>query len=273
MAHADINPFFLSWQQRGVEFLLSQETVSPERSLCHAKEHKAVQRKRVQYTSEERQRGAVASGQSAQRMQSAQPQAAQRTGARSSYAKPQRPAPAQSVWQDPHGNKIQKVTEDACGCLAQVTSLPTAWQERLEKTRPTPVLFSYWALGYDLYGQADVNRRELLKKMIMQDLKQTGNAYSFWPVALPEENTLVANPAAFWAGLKHLQTRGLVLFGSKAAQAVGMANTVLAGTRSVHNNCHVLVVQDIDYVMQQPRYYQQMMSFLTSFLGQFSHIA
>ncbi len=241
MAFTDINPFFLSWQQQGLDFLLSNTPVDSAQSLCHAR--------------------------SAQPIQPKSPRSVQRPVQRPAQKAPQefKQAPRQTP-----NVQVQEPKQQARNLAQENTTLPLAWQERLNKTNATPVLFSYFALGLDLYGKADPKRRDILKKIILNDLSQAGNTFSFWPVALPENEELVSNPQAFWQGIRQLNARGLVLFGEKSVQAAGITEKALPGRRLIYNNCRVLIVQDIEFIIEHPQHLPQMISFLKDFLQPFA---
>lgn len=95
---------------------------------------------------------------------------------------------------------------------------PAGWRERLQQTRPAPVIWTYWELGQDLCGAPDPNRRELLGKLL-KDLAHPPGTHSFWPLALPRqdgdgEQELEANAPVFWEGVRLLRGRAVVLMGS-----------------------------------------------------------
>ncbi len=158
--------------------------------------------------------------------------------------------------------------------------LPPAWQTRLNASNANAVLWTYWSLGYDLCGHPSNARRALLKKIIVDDLQQTFKDYTFWPAALPSTEVpptpdslpeLVPNAAAFWAGVHRLKARGLVIFGSAAAKAVGLQKEAKPAKFITYNGVRVLFTNDMDYLVENASYYHSMLVSLKPFLAPFRH--
>ncbi len=252
MAYANVNPFILSWKQQGLEYLLS-ESVAPENvSLCNTHANSARKAKNDQLKQEVSGRFTGADNQ-------VSPAYVQSSVERN-WSKVKERVSSETQKQEKLDSVTQKTEENT------IMPLPSAWKERLDKTVATSVLFSYLELGYDLYGQVDANRRHLFLQLITKDLKQPANAYSFWPVALPESGTLVPDATAYWNGVKILNARGVVIFGEKSAQAVGLAAKSIVGNFFWHNGCQVLVAPALSYSMESEDNHQKMVRHLKKIL-------
>ncbi len=242
MAYANINPLFLSWQQQGLDFLLAENPVEDAYSLC--KEHRLSPAPQKNVSVVKPQDKPLNQGNS-----------------------------SVNQWhQLKSTQKEQKITSTEIktttthDVVFSEQNLPKPWQLRLKNTVATPVLFSYWELGYDLYGQVDMNRRKLLINIITQDLKQPANAYSFWPIGLPDSTQIVANSEAFWLGIKLLKPRGLVFFGTHSAKSAGLSTKSVEGNIFWHENCKILVCPSLNYALDNTSLHQQMLRYLKSFL-------
>lgn len=112
---------------------------------------------------------------------------------------------------------------------------PGPWRDLLAKTPcPAPVLWTYWALGQDLCGCADADRRAALRRFL-DALQQPRGSNAFWPVALPPADAGTAGrttdgavasgaecreaPELFLAGVERIAPRLVVVMGSKALRS------------------------------------------------------
>ena len=124
------------------------------------------------------------------------------------------------------------VSADA-GVLATPGALPVeAWPASwlaLKNRRPLPprplVLWTYAGLGDDLTGTPDDVRRQVIVRMLME-LRHPGGTHVFWPCALPGERP-EDGPALFWSGVRLLNPRVLLLFGSDARDTLSFPKTLL----------------------------------------------
>lgn len=104
---------------------------------------------------------------------------------------------------------------------------PAAWQA-LKNRRPLPsrplVLWTYAGLGDDLTAAPDEARRRVVVRMLTE-LKHPAGTHVFWPFALTGE---ASSPEAslFWSGVKMLDPRVLLLFGSDTRDALDMPKTL-----------------------------------------------
>ena len=116
--------------------------------------------------------------------------------------------------------------------LATPGALPVeAWPERwqvFKNRRPLPphplVLWTYAGLDEDLTGRPDDVRRKVIVRMLME-LRHPGGTHVFWPCGLAGEPE--AGAPLFWSGVKLLNPRVLLLFGSDARDALSMPKTLL----------------------------------------------
>ena len=109
-----------------------------------------------------------------------------------------------------------------------VEAWPASWLA-LKNRRPLParplVLWTYAGLGEDLTGAPDETRRRVIVRMLME-LRHPGGTHVFWPCGLAGEKP-EDGPALFWSGVKLLNPRVLLLFGSDARDALSMPKTLL----------------------------------------------
>ena len=113
------------------------------------------------------------------------------------------------------------------GALA-VEQWPSSWLA-LKNRRPLPprplVLWTYAGLGEDLTGTPDETRKQVIVRMLME-LRHPGGTHVFWPCGLASEHP-EDGPALFWSGVKLLNPRVLLLFGSDARDVLAMPKTLL----------------------------------------------
>lgn len=107
-----------------------------------------------------------------------------------------------------------------------VEQWPAGWLA-LKNRRPLPphplVLWTYAGLGEDLTGTPDEARRQVIVRMLME-LRHPGGTHVFWPCGLAGEQD---GPGLFWSGVKLLNPRVLLLFGSDARDTLSMPKTLL----------------------------------------------
>lgn len=154
---------------------------------------------------------------------------------------------------------------------------PPLWQKRLQSTRPGRVLWTYWSLGTDLCGSPDARRRDFFRRLLT-DLAHPAGTHTFWPCALPQlakpadlpdefrdtqrqSDAMHTAPDIFWAGVRALQARAVILMGSAAMRAVLSTPLPLMG-QARHNGCLVWVVRDVDLLLEQPHHYAPTLEFL-----------
>lgn len=109
-----------------------------------------------------------------------------------------------------------------------VEEWPASWLA-LKNRRPLPprplVLWTYAGLGEDLTGTPDETRRQVIVRMLME-LRHPGGTHVFWPCGLQGEQP-GDGPDLFWSGVKLLNPRVLLLFGSDARDVLSMPKTLL----------------------------------------------
>ena len=127
----------------------------------------------------------------------------------------------------------QAAPSDNAGILATpgarpVEQWPASWLA-LKNRRPLPprplVLWTYAGLGEDLTGTPDEVRRRVIVRMLME-LHHPGGTHVFWPCGLAGEKP-EDGPALFWSGVRLLNPRVLLLFGSDARDTLSMPKTLL----------------------------------------------
>lgn len=131
---------------------------------------------------------------------------------------------------------------------------PQQWQNYWSKVQiPSPVVWTYWALGDDLSGHADPKRREVLKKLI-SSLNLPRGTSSFWPVAASGEvaDDLTPAPEIFLAGLRRLRPRYSVVFGSKALKSFMPDSTLRPYLFTQFLGHRVIALPDVDYLVRSP---------------------
>lgn len=113
------------------------------------------------------------------------------------------------------------------GALA-VEQWPSSWLA-LKNRRPLPsrplVLWTYAGLGEDLTGTPDETRKQVIVRMLME-LRHPGGTHVFWPCGLAGERP-EDGPVLFWSGVKLLNPRVLLLFGSDARDVLAMPKRLL----------------------------------------------
>jgi hypothetical protein len=143
---------------------------------------------------------------------------------------------------------------------------PQQWQNYWSKVQiPSPVVWTYWALGDDLSGHADPKRREILKKLI-SSLNLPRGTSSFWPVAASGEaaDELTPAPEIFLAGLRRLRPRYSVVFGSKALKSFMPDSTLRPYLFTQFLGHRVIALPDVDYLVRSPSMLAPVIAFLRS---------
>lgn len=155
---------------------------------------------------------------------------------------------------------------------------PPAWRERLRHARPGRALWTYWSLGTDLCGHPDVRRRDFFRRLLM-DLGHPAGTHTFWPCALPQPGEpadlpeefrdpaasvggMLPAPRIFWAGVRALKCRAVVLMGSAAMKAVALPQPLPPLGQMMYRGCLVWVVRDVDMLLDQPQHYGPTLEFL-----------
>lgn len=153
---------------------------------------------------------------------------------------------------------------------------PRPWRERIKLTRPAPVLWTYWALGEDLCGTPNTQRRELLRRLL-GDLGHPPGTHTFWPAGMPPASaaspvqtaTLEAQPQVFWAGVDMLKARALVVMGSPAVKALDLPVRLRPFQQTRHNGRLVVVLRDVDFLVEESHHYDAVREFLRQALAPF----
>ena len=154
---------------------------------------------------------------------------------------------------------------------------PVDWQECLKKTRVTPVVWTYWELGRDLYGTPDPQRREFLQELL-QHLAHPPGTHSFWPLALPSrsgdgEQELVANTPVFWEGVKLLRSRAVLIMGSQALRSLALPDHMLAlrpFQQVRHQGKLLIVLHSPDMLIRESQRMHALREFLRQALAPFA---
>ena len=251
-------PHLLPWQQGGVDYLLAVGDLPPELSLCRSpaapspgSTPQPMPKNAPRRAPEERAAAAPASSFAARRAAAAatRPEAPPRRSAP--------PAETASVAPPQH--------------LLPPDHWPRLWQERLAATHPAPVLWTYWALGEDLYGSPDPARRALLRRLLA-DLAHPTGTHCFWPAALPPsrgQHDLEANTEVFWSGVDLLKARALVVLGSPAVAALKLPPRLQPFHQTRHNGRLVIVLRDPDILAREAHHYDAVREFLRQALAPF----
>lgn len=146
---------------------------------------------------------------------------------------------------------------------------PDVWQQRLQKTRPGRIVWTYWNLGNDLSGVDTPGRQErsAFFQRLLQALQHPQGSHTFWPVCLPAapsagEAALQANADVFWSGLPRLGARGVVIMGSAAVDAVQLPGGLRPLQHTIHRGHRVWVLWDVDNMLHESQRYGRMLAML-----------
>lgn len=297
-----IAPHLLPWQQGGVDFLLAQDDLPPEFSLCHEAQPARVvppsrhQTGQASPTQRAPQPVAARSLQTNAATPASSPapageRMADRMAQRARHNAPQSPPVGKEANHEPPP-QLDSPYRYAAQANAQARPVPPAsppplvlppehwprpWRERLKATKPGPVLWTYWALGEDLCGTPHAERRALLRRLL-GDLGHPAGTHTFWPAALPpasatgpvEASTLEAHPQVFWAGVDMLKVRALVVLGSPAVKALELPPRLRPFQQTRHNGRLVVVLRDVDFLVAESHHYDATREFLRQALAPFS---
>lgn len=301
-----LSPHLLPWQQAGVDFLLAQDDLPPEFSLCHEAQPARVvppTRQPSGHTPPARSAqpaargfqqqapgsgpaptGIPSGGRMADRMaqrarHNADPAAPPQSAANPD---PRRETPAQAHNAYRYGAQPSAATRPMPPASPPAPILPPEhwprpWRERLKATKPGPVVWTYWALGEDLCGTPDAERRALLRRLL-GDLGHPAGTHTFWPAALPpasatgpvEASMLEAHAQVFWAGVDMLKARALVVMGSPAVKALELPPRLRPFQQTRHNGRLVVVLRDVDFLVAESHHYDATREFLRQALAPFS---
>lgn len=265
MAFASVSPLAAPWQRLGLRYLLSPVDLPPELSLTDEPPGAALA-SRAAASAPPRELSRPAAGavprpsarpavRAAAERRPVEPQAAPRPAASSSSGAAGEPARAEAAWRP----------------LAPAL-WPAPWQERLARTRPGLVAWTYWNLGSDLCdgGQPGKAERGLFFRRLLQDLGHPQGTHTFWPVCLPDAGqNLQANADVFWSGLQALKARGVIVMGSAAARAAALPGRLEPLSHRVFRGRRVWILRDVDLMRDDASRYDQMLAFLQNALQAF----
>jgi len=118
---------------------------------------------------------------------------------------------------------------------------PAPWPELLAKAPPAPrLVITYLDLGFDLTGRSEP-RRSALWRALIRDLGLAGRGLvAFWPLALPEGETLRPQPDIFLAGLRRLSPDRLAIFGGDAATVLSLPSGTFQEACLIGIPCSIL---------------------------------
>lgn len=252
MAFAYLNPQAAPWRAHGVRYLLAPGDLPPELSLCA--EACAARPARHDVP---RPGGVPVAPRPT-------PAARPRPTPPAAPAAPAAPAvPAAPRAQPPRPTGAEP---SAAAWQPLAPALwPAPWQERLARTRPGLVAWTYWHLGGDLQegAQAGKAERGAFFRRILQDLGHPQGTHTFWPVCLPDAaGEPQANAAVFWSGLQALRSRGVIIMGSVAARAAGLPGKLEPLTHRMFRGRLVWILRDVDNMIGDEARYVQMRAFL-----------
>lgn len=147
-----------------------------------------------------------------------------------------------------------------------VENWPETWLA-IKNRRPLPpsplVLWTYFGLGEDLTGLPDESRKKVIVRILME-LRHPGGTHVFWPCNLPGEEN---GAALFWSGVKLLNPRVLLLFGSDARDVLAMPKTLFPFCEErVHGRLVVQMPRPQALADNEPSF-QRVLVFLSRRLG------
>ena len=265
MAFASVSPLAVPWRRLGLHYLLSPVDLPPELSLTA--EQAAVEA------------GPRAGGQA----RSAPPR---RSAGGAPARGPSRPDGRPAVHPDQRPVSAAQATSRRAAAPPETAPArdeaewrplapalwPAPWQERLARTRPGLVAWTYWNLGSDLCdgGQPGKAERGLFFRRLLQDLGHPQGTHTFWPVCLPaDDRSLRADADAFWSGLQALKARGVIIMGAAAARAAGLPGKLEPLSHRLFRGRRVWILRDVDLILDDARCYDNMLAFLRNALQAF----
>ena len=157
---------------------------------------------------------------------------------------------------------------------------PRPWRDRLPLAKPGRIGWTYRYLGADLLGNGPEepgtdtpctmrDRRDFFRRMI-QDLGYPAGTHTFWPVCIPLSAAPDApeqeSAEAFWAGLRLLRARGVVIIGSAAARAAGMPGGLRPLQSLFFRGFRVFILWDMANLIRQEQRYARILTFLRTSL-------
>ncbi len=177
-----------------------------------------------------------------------------------------------------HAAAVGRVSASPAEDVPPEEQWPPIWRERLRHAKAGRALWTYWSLGTDLCGTPDARRREFFRRLLT-DLAHPAGTHTFWPCALPqagepadlpEEFQTAAAPAGgmlpapdvFWAGVRALKARAVIIMGSAALKAVALPAPLPLMGQTLYRGCLVWVIRDVDFLLDQPQYYGATLEFL-----------
>lgn len=249
-------PYLRPWQRAGVEFLLADQPLPAPYSLCIA----------------------------VQPAPRAAPPSPYRPSPRPVAAPvPAHPRPVQVPARPAASAPFMPAVSTApAPTLLPPALWPEPWRQRLHKTAPAAVLWTYWALGED-FVRPNAERRALLQRLL-GDLGHPAGTHSFWPAALPAALAdaesaatgdpqaridLQAHPEVFWSGVHALKARALVVMGSPALKALELPPRLRPFQQTRHKGRLVVILRDVDFLAQETHRYDAVKEFLKQALAPF----
>lgn len=288
MAFDALNFYAALWRGRGLRWLAAPGPVSPELSLCTpAREATTCDTGACGTGGQARRAG---NGRPTSGPERSFPAASCHDGI--SRAQAGRPAAAPEAG---HQTRPRPDSRNRAGtATVPRESLPRAWRERLEATRPALVAWTYWNLAQDMAaspGQGGdeagrAGRRAVLQRLL-RDLAHPAGTHTFWPACLPSHVSGAAATSAghdapavqvapagggecacqpdadaFWNGAALLGCRCVIVMGSHAARALGLPDTVRPLEQLRWRGQLVLVLWEPDYLTADPARYRPALAFL-----------
>ncbi len=113
-------------------------------------------------------------------------------------------------------NSTCETTADSL-CSDPAAELPEEILQQLYAKVCTPCfsVWTYWELGEDLLLTPSQKRRTCLAAL-MRQLGWPKGSITFWPVAIPTENSVSPFVSLFWQTLAQIQPKLIVVFGRQA---------------------------------------------------------
>ena len=138
----------------------------------------------------------------------------------------------------PPPKRVERQPSPAAASKVNEATWPGPWRERLKKTLPAPLVWTYPELGEDLSGAGDKARSACLRQLIGSLALPKGSS-AFWPLRLPAAPESLPDAQAaqdtpdesryFQEGLRLLRPQAVILFGERSVGLSGL-NLRLGGT-------------------------------------------
>lgn len=276
MAFASVSPLAAPWQRLGLRYLLSPVDLPPELSLTAepaAGEARPERPAHPVHPAGRRSPAPPQTGVAAPASKACRPAVA--PAARPSACPPGRQPSGDAAREasvSPSGTAAEAVRAEAEWRPLAPALWPAPWQERLARTRPGLVAWTYWTLGSDLCGGGQPGKAErgLFFRRLLQDLGHPQGTHTFWPVCLPDAGgELRADAGIFWSGLQALKARGVIVMGSAAARAAALPGKLEPLSHRVFRGRRVWILRDVDLMRDDAARYDQMLAFLQNALQSF----